>query len=314
VTVSIVVPFLNAERYLREAIASVQAQTWSDWELLLIDDGSSDASPAIATGAAVADPRIRVLARAPGAIGSAAAARNLGIEQARGEVVAFLDADDVYEPDYLEFGRAALDAHPEAMVVYGPTRWWHPGLEERDWIEDMRREAGRVHQPPALLNRVLLREHGHVPCTCSVLIRRGALEVTGGFDEAFQLYEDQTLWVKLLIRFPAYVSDFVGARYRQHDESTTAHAERSGAYSSDRPHQARLPFLTWVREYALASGLYDSSVERALTVAFAPYDRAGASLLDRCVLIQHRVTVRLRRAIRRLLPGNRLGRGGVRLR
>jgi glycosyltransferase involved in cell wall biosynthesis len=182
VTVSVVVPFLNAGRYLPEAIASLQNQTCHDWEMVLIDDGSTDGSAGIVARAASADPRIRLLRRPFGAPGSAAAARNLGILDAYGEFVAFLDADDVYEPNNLQSRLQAFEAHPEVMMVYGPTRWWHPGAERRDWIEGMRREAGRVHDPPQLLNRVVLMQLGHVPCTCGVMIRRRALALTGGFD------------------------------------------------------------------------------------------------------------------------------------
>jgi glycosyltransferase involved in cell wall biosynthesis len=303
VTVSVVVPFLNADRYLGEAIASVQAQTWSDWEMLLVDDGSTDHSADIAAEAATADPRVRVLRRPPDAGGSAAAARNLGIREARGEFVAFLDADDVFEPDNLESRLHGFEAHPEVMVVYGPTRWWHPGAEHRDWTEGMRREAGRVHQPPKLLNRVVLLQLGHVPCTCGVMVRRRALELTGGFDEAFHLYEDQTLWVKLMLRFPVYVTSVVGARYRQHASSATARSEASGVYVRTRPHQARVPFLAWVRDHARDAGLADDSVERAVRLAFAPYGNNKAMLApkDRLILTGIRLWKWVRRSMKRIM-------------
>ncbi|MCW2765526.1 MAG: glycosyltransferase [Nocardioides sp.] len=310
VTVSVVVPFLNAGRYLPEAIASVQAQTWSDWEMLLIDDGSTDGGGGIVARAAGADPRIRLLHRPSGAPGSAAAARNLGILEAVGEFVAFLDADDVYEPDNLQSRLQAFEAHPEVMMVYGPTHWWHPGAEERDWIEGMRRQAGRVHQPPELLNRVVLMQLGHVPCTCGVMVRRRALELTGGFDEAFHLYEDQTLWVKLLLRFPAYVTAVVGARYRQHEDSVTAHSERSGVYVRTRPHQARIAFLAWVQDYARSTGLADISVERALRLALAPYgnNRAMLTPAERLTLARHEFEKKVRwsmKGVLRLLHSSR---------
>jgi GT2 family glycosyltransferase len=274
--VSIILPFLNAGPYLAEAIASVEAQSEADWELLLIDDGSTDASPAIAARAAAADPRIRLITRPADNPGGAAAARNLGLREARGAFIAFLDADDLYEPGKLASQLAPFREHPEIMIVYGPTRWWHPGAEHRDWTERMRPLARRVHKAPDLLNRVLLMQRGHVPCTCGVLIRREALEMVGGFDEAFALYEDQTLWAKLLLRFPAYVTDLVCARYRQHGASATARSEQSGAYDRLRPHQARIAFLNWVRDHARASGLADPSVERALRLAFAPYGERTA--------------------------------------
>jgi hypothetical protein len=144
VMVSVVVPFLNAGRYLPEAIASVQTQTCHDWELVLIDDGSTDGSAGIVARAASADPRIRLLRRPSWAPASAAAARNLGILEARVEFVAFLDADDIYEPNNLE-SRLQGSAHPSRMV-YGPTAGG-TRAERRDWTEGMGREAG-LHEPP----------------------------------------------------------------------------------------------------------------------------------------------------------------------
>ena len=300
-TVSIIVPFLNAEPYLAEAIASVRAQSWADWELLLVDDGSTDGSSAVASAAAAADPRIRLITRPADVRGGAAAARNLGLREAGGAFIAFLDADDVYEPDKLSAQLAPFDAHPEIMMVYGPTRWWYPAARRLDWTERMRGEAGRVHQPPALFNRVMLMQRGHVPCTCGVLIRREALDLVGGFEEAFDLYEDQTLWAKLLLRFPAYVTDAVGARYRQHDASATARSEQSGAYHRHRPHQARIAFLNWMRDHARGSGLADPSVERALRLAFAAYgDRKSLNSADRLTLVRFGLQDRLRSIARRL--------------
>ena len=267
--VSVIVPFLNPGPYLAEAIASVQAQTEADWELLLVDDGSTDASVAAAERAAAADTRIRVLRRSSASDGNAAAARNAGIGAATGELVAFLDADDVYEPIALESRRTAFTAHPEVMMVYGPTRWWHPDHPELDWTEDTHREAGRVHRPPSLLVRSILRQERHVPCTCGVMIHRAALEAVGGFDDRFSLYEDQTLWVKIMQRFPVYVTDVVGARYRQHPASATAASERSGHYDRLGPHAARVAFLRWVRSETEQAGPVDPAVARALRLASA---------------------------------------------
>jgi glycosyltransferase involved in cell wall biosynthesis len=299
VTVSVVVPFRNAQRFLTEAVASVQRQTRSDWELLLVDDGSTDAGGELAVAAARADPRIRALHRPQGAGPSAAAARNLGIGAARGEFVAFLDADDVFEPGNLESRLDGFATHPEVRVVYGPTRWWHPGAEHRDWTEGMRRQAGRVHRPPELLNKVVLLQLGHVPCTCGVLVRRRALEAVGGFDEGFHLYEDQTLWVKLFLRFPVYVTPVVGARYRQHLDSATARSEAAGVYARTRPHQARIAFLAWVREHAREAGLADDSVERAIRLASAPYGDNAAALGagERLALAGYRLHKRVQRSI-----------------
>ena len=102
-------PAYNAERYLAEAIESVRLQSLADWELLLVDDGSTDGTRAIAADFAARDPRIHLLASALDRNG-AAAARNAGIAAARGDYICFLDSDDLFEPGKLAADVAALDA------------------------------------------------------------------------------------------------------------------------------------------------------------------------------------------------------------
>ena len=101
--VSVVINFFNEERFLAEAVDSVYAQTFHDWELLLIDDGSSDRSSDIARGYAEHDPaRVRYLEHPGHANRGAGASRNVGVHAARGEWVAFLDGDDIWLPERLE--------------------------------------------------------------------------------------------------------------------------------------------------------------------------------------------------------------------
>lgn len=305
--VSVITPFLNAEAYLEQAIASVQAQTFGDWELLLVDDGSSDASPQMAAAAAAADPRIRVVAPDPARRG-AAAARNRGMDAARGRFIAFLDADDLFEPTKLAFEMDMLERAPQAAWVYGPTLWWWEGENPRTWTETMRRFAGRAHPAPALFNAVLLGQRGDVPCTCAVLIRRSAIEEVGGFEEEFALYEDQSLWAKLMLRYPVYVADKFQSRYRQHPDSTSNKAAEGGDYDRYRPHAARIAFLNWAADHARTHGLMTPQTERAFRLAFAPYDLPEWPLGpgDHIALATRRASeaaVRARRTVRRSLRG-----------
>lgn len=91
VKISVIVPVYNAEKYLRRCVGSILAQTFTDFELLLVDDGSTDASGAICDEYASADARVRVFHKPNGGVSSA---RNLGLDNARGEWIAFADADD----------------------------------------------------------------------------------------------------------------------------------------------------------------------------------------------------------------------------
>lgn len=97
--ISIIVPVYNAGRYLHECVESIIAQTFTDWELLLVDDGSTDGSHAICDDYAVSDSRIRAIHQPNGGV---SAARNSGLDKASGQRIAFIDADDRVEPNYLE--------------------------------------------------------------------------------------------------------------------------------------------------------------------------------------------------------------------
>jgi glycosyltransferase involved in cell wall biosynthesis len=264
--VSVITPFLNVAQYLSAAIESVQMQTFTDWEMILVDDGSSDGSVEIATAAAAADPRIRLI-RSNGR--GAAAARNAGLRIASGKFVTFLDGDDLFEPEKFEKDIEVFEGKPQAMVTYGPTMWWFPEEPDHNWVESMQDEAGRLHMPPKLLDEAILRQRYQVPCICAITVRREALQSVGGFDEAFQLYEDQTLLVKLLLRYPVFVTATPTSRYRQHPASTSARATASGVYDRMKPHAARVRFLDWVDIHVVTSNRMTPQLERSLRFAFS---------------------------------------------
>ncbi len=276
--VSIITPFLDQESYLAEAVDSVRAQTFPSWEILLVDDGSRDSSPGIAAAYAAADPeRIKLLRHPDGRTHGAAASRNLGIAAASGKYIGFLDADDAYERDKLESEIALLRATPGAAMLYAPSMWWFPGTEVPLRAEKTGVATGRIHQPPSLLINLLLLHKGNVPCTCAVLIERSAVLAVGGFEEDFHLYEDQTLWAKLFLRYPVIASPRPTSRYRQHGASASAVASRAGEYHPWRKHPAEKRFYEWLRSHVDASGLNDPALTRELRRALAPYYRTSAA-------------------------------------
>lgn len=265
-TISVITPFLDLERYLSAAIESVRAQTFVDWEMILVDDGSSDQSIEIAVAAAAEDPRIRLI-RSDSR--GAAAARNTGLRNGSGRFITFLDGDDLFEPDKFEKDIEAFEANPQAVLTYGPTLWWFPDDPCRNWVEQMSGESGDLQMPPKLLNEIILRQRSQVPCICAIMVRSEALQSVGGFDESFQLYEDQTLLVKLLLRYPAFVTNTPTSRYRQHAESTSARATASGDYDRMKPHSARVRFLEWVETYIRGSDMMTPQLDRSIRFAFA---------------------------------------------
>src|SRR5918993_1644792 len=121
--VSVIIIFFNTEEFLQEAIESVLAQRYGNWELLLVDDGSTDGSTAVALEYAERHPSdVLYLEHFGHQNQGPSASRNLGLSYARGEYVAFLDSDDVWLPYKLEEQVAILDAQPEAAALYGNTQ------------------------------------------------------------------------------------------------------------------------------------------------------------------------------------------------
>jgi glycosyltransferase involved in cell wall biosynthesis len=274
--VSVVMPFLDAERFIAEAIDSVVAQDFPAWELLLVDDGSTDGSSRIAREAAARDARIRCLEHAAHANRGKSTSRNLGISAARGRYITFLDADDVFLEGKLARQVGLLDSRPAAVMTYGTTEYWfgwdpQGTAGEADRLGKLGVAAGRTYPPPALLV-AYLRDPGIVPCICALLVRREAALAVECFDESFQdLYEDQVFIVKLLLHGPVYVDDACGERYRQHAQSSSARAEREGRYHPTAANEARRLFLRWVESYVHAHGRGDRGLRRALTRALRPY-------------------------------------------
>src|ERR1700719_2128399 len=123
--VSVVICFLNAQRFMREAIESVFQQSFEDWELLLVDDGSSDASSEIALQCAKDYPQtVRYFQHKDHKNLGLPASRNVAIANAHGEYIAVLDADDLWLPNKLEQQLGILFEYPDAGMVFGSSLYW----------------------------------------------------------------------------------------------------------------------------------------------------------------------------------------------
>jgi glycosyltransferase involved in cell wall biosynthesis len=266
--VSGVLIFLNAEAFLEEAIESVLVQTWNDWELLLVDDGSTDRSTSIARRyAELQDERIIYLEHHGHMNRGKSTSRNLGLQRARGEYVAFLDADDVWLPAKLARQTATLSRHPEAVMLYGPTQYWHswaPERRKRDFRGVLGVRADVLYRGPYLLSRYLART-GIVPGICSILARRKAAVKVGGFEESIQqMFEDQTLIAKLCLYGPVFVDSGCYDLYRQHPGSSSSQAVNAGAYNPWRPSLSHLAYLEWLADYVETQPVPDDKLRRKL--------------------------------------------------
>lgn len=185
--VSVVIPAYNAAGCIRRAVESVFAQTYRDLELLVVDDGSTDATRAVLIGYG---NRLTLLTQANS---GPAAARNRGLAQARGDYVAFLDADDYWLPEKLARQVALLDAQPAiGFCSTATTVVDRVGNPAGEWACQI--GAGPLPD--------ILFMHGTVisGSTSGVLARLPLIEALDGFDEALRGFEDPDLWIRLSAR------------------------------------------------------------------------------------------------------------------
>jgi glycosyltransferase involved in cell wall biosynthesis/SAM-dependent methyltransferase len=293
VEVSVVLIFFNEERFLQEAVDSVFAQTSTDWELLLVDDGSNDDSSHVARRIAERHPgRVRYLEHPDHANRGTSVSRNLGIHHARGRFVAFLDADDVWLPHKLERQLAIMRSRPDIGMVYGTTQLWYSWTGDsrdagRDLTPDLGVALGVPLEGPTFLARMLQRQ-ALAPCVCSMLLRRDAVEAAGGFEPAFRgMHDDQAFIAKVCLATPILASGECWDRYRQHPDSCYATARATG----QRP-SARRFFLEWLQAYLLAHRIEDRILWETLRKELGAGEPPGAS----------RWTRRARRLGRAMLP------------
>ena len=181
--ISIIIPVYNGEKTIQETLDSVFAQTFSDWELIVSNDGSSDRTLEIVE--AIHDPRIRIVS---GENGGLSVSRNRGIAIATGEYLSFLDADDLWSPDKLATQLQALENNPEAAVAYS----WTDYIDEKGtWLHS------GLHLSPKgnVLSELFL--HNFLENGSNLLVRREALDRVGYFETSLTSAQDWDLYLRL---------------------------------------------------------------------------------------------------------------------
>ena len=201
--VSVIIPTYERREVVTRAIDSVMAQSYRDWELLVVDDGSTDG-----TSAMVAEryPNVQVILQENQGV---SAARNVGIECSRGDWIALLDSDDVWMPRKLERQMAALAEAPTYRLCHTEEIWIRNGRR----VNQMKKHA---------------KSGGHIYLKClplccispsSVLLHRSLLDDVGAFDESFPACEDYDLWLRVTAREPVlFVEEPLLEKYGGHED------------------------------------------------------------------------------------------------
>lgn len=272
--VSVVLPTYQRPAFLDRAIASVREQTISDWELLVVDDNPSDSDARRETEARMAhyggDARIRYLVHDVNR--GASAARNTGIDEARADVVAFLDDDDAWLPEKLErqievFRRVGDDV---GAVFVGHRRVYASGTPDEDVVPP--EDAGKLER---------LLEENRIGTTSSIACRRGALRSIGGFDPGLPASQDYDLYLRLATRYEIVrVPEVLLLSYR-HGQGAIgddparkrvameAFYEKHRALFADHP-RGHADHLAWMGQRMLRYGFVDEAkryLSRSLRLA-----------------------------------------------
>jgi hypothetical protein len=214
VNLSIIIPCYNHGHYLGTALESILAQIFPAWEAIIVDDGSTDSTHQVAAEYAERDCRVRYIHQQNAGL---SAARNTGIRAARGQYLAFLDADDAWEPDFVAACLLALEAEPDLVGVY--TRFFF--MDEEGTI--LPRPGGQSLDAEQTRRRLL--QGGYFP-PCTVVVRTAPVVEERLFDEALTSVEDWDLWLRITRH-----GDMAGlsqplARYRVYLGSMSTNAER----------------------------------------------------------------------------------------
>ena len=262
--VSIVIPLYNKSASVSSTIRSIQGQTYSDFEIIVVDDGSTDGSFQIVKEMTLTEPRLRVIRQANGGVCSA---RNTGIKAARSNYIALLDADDIWDRDYLSEQLRMIADFPECAM-------W--GINYAETIND---EIIRV-VPTGLPQgfRGIVEDYFQIPgrvsdlfCSSSVVIKKSIFDVVGLFDERIKYAEDSDMWFRIIARskvafYDKYLVFYrfdaenrAQAKYRPLARFLPFFVDKYGAYK-DNP-----VFYSWIHRWSaqhIASYLFNYRDER----------------------------------------------------
>jgi glycosyltransferase involved in cell wall biosynthesis len=225
--ISVIIPVYNCVEYLQKALASVLDQNGVSVEVIVVDSSRDNSCTILSRQS---EPRVRYVYQEPRGV---SAARNLGIQHAQGEFIAFQDADDEWLPEKLKMQMSAFDRYPDTGLVFTDTMMFRDeGVIQETMNGHMLRDWCRSHasdEPDCyygrLYEQLLIRDCMN---TSSVLVRRKVLEEHGTFDENFKVGEDYDLWLRIARNHPMIFLDRVLCKYRVRDDGLSGGEEVRG--------------------------------------------------------------------------------------
>jgi len=210
--VSVIVPTYNRAHLIGETIQSVIYQTYSNWELIIVDDGSQDDTKSIIDK--FADQRIHYFAIDH--CGIFGKVRNAGMQRANGDLIAFLDSDDLWKPDKLSFQLSLLKQDPDAGFIFGHCEQFGKGAIPPPQMETF--YSGNVFIP-------FLVEERFVFCVPSIMFKKEVIQTVGYIDESLIIGSDLDFFLRMACRYKGIFSNEILVRVRKHDQSTSQRLE-----------------------------------------------------------------------------------------
>ncbi|MES2891466.1 MAG: glycosyltransferase family 2 protein [Bacteroidota bacterium] len=279
--VSVVIAFLNEARFLPEAVKSVLDQDYQHFELLLVDDGSTDSSTQLALDFAAASNGKIIYCEHEGHKNKGlSASRNQGISQAKGELIAFLDADDVWLPGKLTQQVNIFEKNPGIGMAAEASDYWYSWDNKQN--KDVKIPVGAsegVYEPPQLMLELYPLSTGAAPCPSALILTKEAIAKAGGFEESFikefGMYEDQAFLSKIYLKERVYISEACNNLYRQRPESIVKTVQAAGQYDRVRQH-----FLEWLERNLQKENVTDTRLLSYLKKSLMQYRKPTQYLLQ----------------------------------
>jgi glycosyltransferase involved in cell wall biosynthesis len=244
--ISVIIPAYNAERTILETIQSVQQQTFQDFEIIVINDGSKDQTVELVQS--IQDERLQIFSYENGGL---PVARNRGISHASGEFIAFLDADDLWTADKLELQLTVLEQNPKAGVAYSWTCFMDVDIEGKPFSflpSPKYSFAGNVYE------KLLVSDFIH--SGSNTLIRREAIESTGEFDPTLKSCEDWDYWLRLAAHWYFAVVPKHQILYRRTPGAMSSKVEvmkEASLIAIEKTYQAAPREFQYLKKYTLVS-------------------------------------------------------------
>ena len=284
--VSVIISFFNEENFLTEAIESVLAQSYTNWEIILIDDGSKDKSTLMAKKYAEHYPDIIFyIEHENHANKGLSYSRNQGVTRAKGNLVAILDADDIWLTDKLKIQVQLMTAYPKAAMLCEASEYWHHPWRlnsKYNGVIQIGNIRDRLFEPFELSKQLYPLSEGAAPCPSGIIIKRDVLIKHGAFEAQFigkyQSYEDQAFLQKIYLNEYVYISSHCNNRYRQRSGSLVANMRNENDY-----HIVRKYFLEWLEQYVILNNIVEAEINALLIKALEPYRQINKSSINRLI-------------------------------